>query len=276
MRNGGFEEDKVLAMRHELDVRVNNIRAHAHEVQRGHEASHGVSTRYYEEELKEVAERLEKSARESQITMEGRHVNAPEILMEIFARREHEAFLATMGAYDGGTKFDKTFRRYFGEWLVRLRAGRVRELRRVFVYSTEADVQDGQMRRFAGWHNCAEARAVGVRGKVMKKEDFEACLTRKGLSGRALDIGIYSNAYVYACEEAEGDRDGPCRARLMWGQEAVTSYREAFDMAWSSVLARDVNLLVTEAIESDEVFQESQQGVSVAEVAIADAGLSEG
>jgi hypothetical protein len=276
MRNRRSEEDRLLLIRHELDAKVNNIRVHAHEIQRGDEASHGVSTRYYEGELREVAERLEKSARESQITMEGRHVNAPEILMEIFARREHEVFLATIGAYDGGTKFDETFRRYFGEWLERLRARRVTELRRMFVYSKEADVQSGQMRRFAGWHNCAEATGAGVSGKVIRKEDFEECLSRKGLPRRALDIGIYSSAYVYACEEAQDHNDEPCRARLMWGQKAVTLYREAFDMAWKSVLARNINTVVAEAVASDEVFREPQQGAAVPEVAVVEAGPSEG
>ena len=238
--------------RHDLDMQIHDIRELLHELQIKEGAILALLVPYYRKELEKLRRNLTDSVGHLQVTVDNHHIETASIAMAVFDSNDHDTFRATLSGYDGGTDISPTFILYFHEWMKRVTKGKVKHLKRLFIYSDAADLKNGHTHRLAAWHNWITITLPQIEAKAVSKRALERQLSSRGLSTSRLDIGIYSTVYVYTGDQRH---DETVIGSFSRDPDTVRRYQEMFDALWESSDAQPLNTFVTTKLPTLDVFK---------------------
>lgn len=206
---------------------------------------------HYRRELELLLSRIQHTISKREVLLDRHHIDSTEVLLSLYDSSDHEEFLATHVVGDITDYFDVTYQVYFDAWLKRLKEGKVKSLRRLFVYEDEKEFERLNARKLAAFHN---SKVPGLEAKAIKRSELMRFKNDYFITDGVEDFGIFSNAYIYLGQRRQNDDISGYFSR---DQVLIRNYTNCFNALWSATSTVPIKTLVSDSISPQQLFDQS-------------------
>ena len=220
---------RVWDAQHDVDRRLQEIRRLMHELDE-HRATVGpeLFSSFFNRKLHDLEVRLRDAVSKDEVRIDETMLEVTTWLLEAsFSGRKTDIFRAVHFTDENAFFVGLHSRRYFGQVLGLQEKGRIREVRRLLVYSTQDDLNEAITQRIVGFHNLTP----GYECRGLTRSDFDRVLLDYELQKSVKDFGVYGTNYVYKGQISQSDLIVGSYSR---DPEEIRRFTECFDHCWSS------------------------------------------
>ena len=236
--------------KHEIDSVIGNIRKNLHDIIQ-HQSSDNFYFEHYKSELLWIEGRLRDTIGRKEIVLDRHHINATNALLSIFDSKDHNTFRATHLLWQTGDKFDVTYQVYFKAWIEKLKEGKVREIRRVFVYDKSDDLESKNAKKLLAYHRGTD---LALHARIVTRSELNRFKADFNISDGVEDFGIFSDTYLYLGSTRNREQ---ISGRFSKDKSRIENYISCFDALWSSPVAQPLTNYGRETVSEKELFDES-------------------
>ncbi len=244
-------EMNLWSERDDIDQSVGKIRANLHNLVADDSLRDSFFIDHYKRELDLLASRINASLTRKEILLERFHIESTEVLFSIYDSKKHTTFRATHILADTPEVFDVTYRVYLKAWLQRLAENKVACLRRLFVLDSPDQLSLMPVRKILAFHN-SDIR--GLECKVVSRKELLRFKSDFNITDGVVDIGIFSDAYVYLGRNRTDDQ---IVGHFSRDANTIQTYARWFDALWASGAASPISRFTTSTISEVQLFDPS-------------------
>ncbi|HEX8643702.1 MAG TPA: hypothetical protein VF702_07285 [Allosphingosinicella sp.] len=246
-----FEKREVefWAAKSATDADLLALRVTFHEISRNTDPAKNLFASHVSRQIAEVRRGADEAHYKKEIVLSKRHVDTTDALLLGFQGDADDIFRATNNLGEIETFFDVTYRQYLYDFDGKVRAGKITEVRRLFLYSDIVQLKAPRALRLLAFH----AHRPHMAGRVIPIKAFRRLLKDYAPPGMCEDFGIFAERYVYrAIAHGLDEITGSFSA----DEHVIGGYTAFFEAAWRSPIGIDVNELIGAGIELPALFEE--------------------
>lgn len=243
------QEFEVWKIRNSVDVLLQEIRAGFYELSRGKKVSADLFSNYYENEIKELSRKISGTVSGEEIVLDKYHIDTTDALLEGFNSREKDIFRATNEAWNPDPFFEVTYREYLYNFSTMVSSGKIKEVRRLFLYKSKHDFESNRMKKLVAFHNNNNQ----LNAKFIDRKDFLKMLRDFGLKDGVEDFGIYSDRYIYLAKKANTEE---ITGAFSSNKNLIETYMKMFDKCWDSPLSEPSTVITEKVATYDQLFDD--------------------
>lgn len=189
-----LRQTEIWDAREALDSRLQEVRRLFHQVGEYRLTESDLFVHYFEQRLQALEASLRDACSRREIQIDETMLDVTTWLMESsFRGQSTDIFRAVFFTEDTNFFFDVHSRRYFNQAYHLVEEGKLAEVRRLIVYTDEADLLTDRIQRLIEFHN----RTPKYSCRVIRTSSFKRIVTDYKLHQLARDFGIYGDSYLY-------------------------------------------------------------------------------
>jgi hypothetical protein len=226
LREKQQEEQRLWQILNDCDRRLSNIRlSYSNIASRGNR----LYAMYFDQKLTALGRELLDAEVSGELRVD-QDSNTTDIMLRSFSGAADDVIRAVHYFTDNEFMFTVHASHYFCDVANLVVAKKVREVRRLFVMTSNSELEHAQTKRLLQFH----AGTKGYSYRVIQMPDFDRIKRDFNLPSDTKDFGIYANWYVY---RSTVSIDSDVHGVFSSDPEIVRRFVAAFDRSWKSELA---------------------------------------
>lgn len=241
-------EVKLWEYRKGVDGVIGEIRTGLHHVIADDNLRDSFFLDHYRRELELLQSRVQHTISKREVLLDRHHIDSTEVLLSLYDSSDHTTFLATHVVRDITDEFDVTYQVYFFAWLERLKAKKVKSLKRLFVYDHIDEFERQNAWKLAAFHNSG---IEGLEAKAIQRSELRRFKSDYHITDGVEDFGIFSNAYIYLGKQRKDEEISGFFSR---DETLIRNYTNCFNALWSSASAVPLDKIIAESATPEQLF----------------------
>jgi hypothetical protein len=221
-------EYKVWTVRNQADEWLQNIRSSfVTLLQEGGELELNLSAQYFMRIFSAVADDINEAAAKHELRVDELTFGTTDLLMKIMENRGNQvlSLVHALDARPNNFDFTTWSRTYYADLTYLAKTGKIAQVRRLFLYDQESQLQDGFAKHLFQFH----ATNKGYDFKVLHRTDWNNLVRGLGLHGADNEVGIWGDFLAYnAIRSSSAGMQGVYTSL----PRQVQRLRELFDAGW--------------------------------------------
>jgi len=219
------DEMYVDYVRDQFNTSLFNIRKSYDDLIKERRIQNDMYTSYFYRSLQQYEQRIYEAATKQELIVNELHFSTTDLLLGCFSGRDEDVIRLVHFVEENSFMFDVWSRGYYRRIVRLVKDGKIREVRRLFVYKKTDDLSTPETKRLLDFHS----RQPGYDYRVVSYGDFMKFCRDLRTNEEGKDFGIYGEWYVYTTHVASADKiEGVYHGSTI----NVQAYIELFDNCW--------------------------------------------
>jgi len=247
--------------RDEVDAKMYEIRRMFHKVTENSFGPSDLFVSFFSRKIDQLDDLLVDATTKQEVRIDETMFQVTsELLYSAFDGRSGDIFRALHYCADNDFFFDIHSRRYFRQAYDLLQARKIKQIKRLIVYSAECELQDDKTKLLVAFHSSNKHYDC----RLLSVENFNRILDDFGLHYLMRDFGIYGESYLY---KAYVNRRDKIIGSYSKNPNEIRRCIECFEACWISpsaiipkALTGGQKVLIDELLARDPVAAASSSG----------------
>lgn len=183
-------------------------------------------SQYFERVIEDLEQDIRRAAEQGELEADEKHVETTDLLYSCLQGRDEDILRLVHFMEDNDFMYSTYQQTYYRRMIDLLEEGRVKEVRRLFVYE-EGQEEWESSQKLIDFHR----RQPGYRCRLILENEFKNFCADQGINESYTDFGIYGDWYVYSSRSA--DPEGDVVGVYYSSENVVDEYVQLFDNCWN-------------------------------------------
>jgi len=192
-------DSELWQIRNDFDRRLNNVRESYYRLLSNRRVTPEFFQLYFERTMSVYEEVINEAVTNHELLVDENHLSTPDMLLPCFDGRERDIARFTHNFADNDWMFDTWAQNYCVRLVTLTRSGRLKQVRRLFIYDTEDERTDPKSQRLMEFHSSNAPHFVY---RTIQRDVYNGIVNDFRMREHFRDFGIYGDWYVYRTLQA--------------------------------------------------------------------------